>query len=96
MTDRLKLYITGRTHSSQRAVENLRQLMDQQVPGTYEVTIVDVLENPQEAESERILATPTLIKESPPPPRRILGDLSDTQKVMLGLGLNSTNGKKVS
>lgn len=96
MTHRLKLYITGRTHSSQQAVENLRQLMDQQVAGAYEVTIVDVLENPQEAESERILATPTLIRESPPPTRRILGDLSDTQKVMLGLGLNSTNGTKVS
>jgi circadian clock protein KaiB len=88
MIHKLKLFITGRTHSSQQAVENLSRLMAQQTPGTYEITIVDVLESPQEAESQKILATPTLIKESPPPIRRILGDLSDTNKVMSGLGLN--------
>jgi len=93
MTHRLKLYITGRTHSSQLAMENLRRLMEQQVPGAYEITIVDVLESPQEAEADKVLATPTLIKESPPPTRRILGDLSDTHKVLLGLGLNGTPRK---
>jgi circadian clock protein KaiB len=91
MTQRLTLYITGRALSSQRAVENLRRIMDQKNSGPYEISIVDVLEHPEEAESHCILATPTLIRESPPPARRILGDLSDTQKVLLGLGLNALN-----
>lgn len=96
MTHRLTLFITGRTHSSQCAVDNLRRIMEQQKPGGYEIVIVDVVENPEEAEKRRILATPTLIKESPPPVRRIIGDMSDTYKVLLGLGLNSGNAAKVS
>jgi len=91
MTHRLTLYITGRALSSQRAVENLRRIMDQRSAGPYEISIVDVLEHPEEAETHCILATPTLIRESPPPARRIVGDLSDTDKVLVGLGLNSVN-----
>lgn len=96
MTQRLTLYITGRTHSSQCAVENLRRIVEQQRPGTYEISVVDVLEHPEEAEAHRILATPTLIRESPPPARRIIGDMSDTNKVLLGLGLSSATAMKVS
>ena len=94
MTHRLTLYITGRTHSSQCAMENIHRIMEEHRPGAYEIAIVDVVERPEEAEARRILATPTLVKESPPPVRRILGDMSDTSKVLLGLGLNAAGAMK--
>lgn len=83
----LKLYITGQTPRSERAVRNLRQICESELAGRYEIQIIDVLERPQLAEDERIMATPTLIKELPPPLRRIIGDLSDKEKVLLGLDL---------
>jgi circadian clock protein KaiB len=64
---------------------NLRRICEQELAGQYELQIIDVLENPQLAEDEKILATPTLIKQLPPPLRRVIGDLSDTEKVLLGL-----------
>jgi circadian clock protein KaiB len=70
--------------------------MEEERPGAYEITIVDVLERPEEAEANRILATPTLIKKSPPPVRRIVGDMSDTSKVLSGLGLNCAFAKEVN
>ena len=96
MTHILTLYITGRTYSSECAVNNLRRIMEQERPGAYEITIVDVVERPEEAEAHRILATPTLIKESPPPVRRIVGDMSETCKVLLGLGLKSEKAKEAN
>lgn len=89
MIHRLTLYITGRTRSSQCAMENIHRIMEEHRPGVYEIAVVDVVERPEEAEANRILATPTLVKESPPPVRRIVGDMSDTSKVLLGLGLSS-------
>ena len=83
----LKLYITGQTPKSQRAIANLRRLCDEELQGQYELDIIDILERPQLAEDEKILATPTLAKELPPPLRRIIGDLSDKDKVLLGLDL---------
>ncbi len=83
----LQLFITGQTPPSQRAVSNLRSLCEHFLPGKYEITVIDVLENPQSAENERILATPTLIRIRPKPLRRIIGDLSETQKVMFALDL---------
>lgn len=81
----LRLYITGRTARSERAIENLRRICAEELNGQYEMEIVDVLEHPQLAEDEKILATPTLVKRLPPPLRRLIGDLSDTEKVILGL-----------
>jgi circadian clock protein KaiB len=66
-------------------VANLRRICEQELAGQYALEIIDVLENPQLAEDEKILATPTLIKQLPPPLRRVIGDLSDTEKVLLGL-----------
>jgi circadian clock protein KaiB len=86
----LKLYVTGRTERSERAIANLRRICDEQLAGAYEVRVIDVLENPQLAEDERILATPTLVKELPPPIRRLLGDLSDTDRVLLGLDIRAS------
>jgi len=84
---KLRLYITGRTPQSQRALENLRQICETDLEGTHEVEVVDVLEHPTLAEDEKILATPTLVKKLPEPVRKIIGDLSDRTNVLLGLDL---------
>lgn len=83
----LKLYITGKSVHSQQAITNLERLCAQALAGEYELRVVDVLEAPAEAEADRILATPTLIRERPQPVRRVMGDLSDTQKVIAALEL---------
>jgi circadian clock protein KaiB len=83
----LTLYVTGQTPRSQRAIASLRSLCEQELKGRYELTVIDVLEHPQLAEDQKILATPTVIRELPPPIRRIIGDLSDAERVLLGLDL---------
>lgn len=83
----LKLYVTGASPRSQRAIANLRRLCEEELPKEYALEVIDVLEHPQLAEEAHILATPTVIKELPHPARRIIGDLSDTAKVLLGLDL---------
>lgn len=83
----LKLYITGHTARSERAIKNLRRICNEELNGRYEMQVTDILEQPQLAEDEKILATPTLIKALPLPLRRIIGDLSDTEKVLVGLDL---------
>jgi circadian clock protein KaiB len=81
----LKLYVTGKTPKAEVAIANLRRICDEELQGKYELQIIDVLEHPQAAEDDKILATPTLIKRLPPPLRRVIGDLSDKHKVLLGL-----------
>lgn len=83
----VKLYVTGQTPRSRAAIENLRRICDEELRGRYEMIVIDVLERPQLAEDEKILATPTVIKELPPPIRRIIGDLSDKDRVLVGLDL---------
>lgn len=83
----LRLFITGRTAKSEKCIANLRAICEKDLKGEYELEIIDVLERPQLAEDEKILATPTLIKELPPPVRRLIGDLSATEKVLIGLDL---------
>jgi circadian clock protein KaiB len=85
----LQLYITGLTPRSERAIANLKRICEEKLDGRYEMVIIDVLERPQLAEDERILVTPTLIKPLPLPSRRVIGDLSDMDKVMLELDLLS-------
>jgi circadian clock protein KaiB len=87
----LTLYVTGTSPRTKIAIDNLDRICKQELDGQYELEIVDVLEHPQRAEDERILATPTLIKELPPPLRRVIGDLSDKEKVLLGLEVRSNN-----
>jgi len=84
----LKLYITGRTARSERAIKNLNEICTVELQGRFDLRVIDVLESPQLAEAVRILATPTLIKELPPPIRRIIGDLSDHEKVLFGLDIS--------
>jgi circadian clock protein KaiB len=83
----IKLYVTGQTPRSQQAIANLRQICEEELRGEYELVVIDVLERPQLAEDEKILATPTVVKELPHPIRRIIGDLSDSDRVLLGLDL---------
>jgi circadian clock protein KaiB len=85
----LKLYITGNSPKSQRAITNLLILCESELADQYQVEIIDVLEQPQIAEDEKILVTPTLIKQLPPPLQRIIGDMSNTDTVLLGLDLVS-------
>ena len=87
----LKLYVTGTSSRTERAIANLRRICENELRGQYELEIIDVLEHPQVAEDDKILATPTLIKQLPPPLRRVIGDLSDTEKVLLGLEVQPTN-----
>lgn len=92
----LRLYITGQTPRSQAAVANLERICRQELQGAYDLEVIDVLCHPGLAEDQKILATPTLIKELPPPLRRIIGDLSDTEKVLLGLDLQPCTTNFVS
>jgi circadian clock protein KaiB len=85
----LTLYVTGTSPRTRIAIDNLNRICKQELDGRYDLEIVDVLEHPQRAEDERILATPTLIKQLPPPLRRVIGDLSDKNKVLLGLEVHS-------
>jgi circadian clock protein KaiB len=84
---KLRLFITGRTPQSQRAINNLRSICETDIQGAYEVEVIDVLEHPALAERDKILATPTLVKRLPEPIRKIIGDLSDREKVLLGLNV---------
>ncbi len=85
----IRLYVTGQTPRSLQAIANLKRICENELRGQYELLVVDVLERPQLAEDEKILATPTVVKELPHPIRRIIGDLSDSDRVLLGLDLRT-------
>lgn len=84
---RLKLYITGHTSRSQEAIDNLRALLEGEFSDQYELQVIDITEQPQLAEEQKILATPTLIRELPEPVRRVIGNLSDRYQVLMGLDM---------
>ena len=83
----LKLYVAGNTPNSMRALKTLRNILDTEFQGVYALKVIDVLKNSLLAEEDKILATPTLSKILPPPVRRIIGDLSDRERVLIGLDL---------
>ena len=85
----LKLYVCGQTAKTRTAVANLRAICKEDLDNQYEIVVIDILEHPQLAEDEKILATPTLIKQLPLPLRRVIGDLSDKERVLFGLDLLS-------
>lgn len=91
----LRLFVTGRTARSDTAIRNLQQLCERELKGEYQLEVIDVLERPQLAEDEKILATPTLIKDLPPPLRRIIGDMSSSDRVLLGLDLVSARAERL-
>ncbi len=88
----LKLYVAGSSTRATTAIENLRRICEQELRGKYALEVIDVLEHPEAAEQDRVLATPTLIKQLPPPIRRVIGDLSDKEKVLLGLEVQPVPG----
>ena len=83
----LKLYVTGQTANSEKAIQNLEDILRNELNALYSLEVIDVEKNPKLAEKDKILATPTLVKVLPPPVRKIVGDLSDKKKVLLGLDL---------
>ena len=83
----LKLYVTGMTPRSQRAIENIKAICEEHLKDRYHLEIIDIFQHPTLAEGEQIIAAPTLIKHLPEPLRRIVGDLSNTDRVLLGLDL---------
>jgi len=94
MTYVLKLFVTGKTPRAELAIANIKRICDEDLHGEYQLEIIDVLEKPELAESEKILATPTLIKQLPPPLRRVIGDLTDKEKVLFGLAVTSPDTKR--
>ena len=84
----LRLYVTGSTPRSARAIENMRRICEEHLAGRYTIELVDLMENPQLARADEIIAVPTLVRKLPEPIRRIIGDLSNTEKVLIGLQLD--------
>ncbi len=83
----LRLYIAGTTPASSRSVENLRSICEEHLKGRYELVVVDVFQQPTLAKDEQIIAVPTLIKRLPAPLRRVVGDLTNEHRVLVGLDL---------
>lgn len=86
-----RLYIAGTTPNSTRALKNLQKIAEKYFPDNYELEVIDVYEQPEQLLVENIVAIPTLIKESPLPIKRLVGDLSNTKKVLTSLGISLKN-----
>ena len=89
----LRLYVAGQTPKSLAAIANLKKICNQHLAGHYRVEVIDLLKNPALAKDHQILAIPTLVRNLPVPIRKIIGDLSDTARVLVGLDMRETNGK---
>ena len=87
----LKLYVVGSSPASQLAIKNLQKIISSQSKIKIQLKVIDVRKNPQLAEDDKILAIPTLIRELPPPVRKIVGDLSEKEKILLGLDMVAIN-----
>ncbi len=83
----LRLYVVGMTPNSLRAIANIKQICEEHLQGRYELEVVDIYQNPVLAQGEQIIAAPTLIKKLPLPLRKFIGDMSQTEKILLGLDL---------
>ena len=90
----LKLYVSGTSPRAKTAIANLQRICEEELKGQYTLEIIDVLQHPEAAETDRILATPTLVKQLPPPLRRVIGDLSDKDKVLLGLEVHPRDSER--
>jgi len=85
----LRLYVAGQTRKSLAAFANLKRIYESHLAGRYRIEIIDLLENPTLAKGDQILAIPTLVRRLPPPVRKIIGDLSNTERVLVGLDLRA-------
>ncbi len=87
----LRLYVAGQTPKSMAALDNLKRLCEERLLGRYRIEVIDLLKNPRLAKDDQILAIPTLVRRLPTPVRRIIGDLSNTERVLVGLDLRLNN-----
>ncbi len=92
----LRLYITGATPKSQRAIENIKHICDEHLKGRYRLEVVDIYQQPVLAKGEQIVAAPTLIKFLPTPLRRFIGDMANTERILLGLDLRPEKKKRAA
>lgn len=83
----LRLYVTGMTPKSTRAIANVQKICEEHLAGRYELKVIDIYQQPKLAKGEQIIAAPTLIKKLPPPLRRLIGDMSDTERFLVGIDL---------
>ena len=83
----LRLYVAGQTPNSLRAFANLKHICEEHLQGRYTIQVIDLLENPRLAVGDQIVAIPTLVRRLPPPIRKIVGNLADTERVLVGLDL---------
>ncbi|MEE7457316.1 circadian clock protein KaiB [Methylorubrum populi] len=84
---RLRLYVAGQTAKSLAAMSNLKRFCEEHLAGRYDIEVIDLMKNPQLAAGDQILAIPTLVRRLPSPLKRIIGDLSNTEKVLVGLDI---------
>jgi len=84
---KLRLCITGTTSLSARAIVNVRKICEEHLHGQYELEVIDLIEHPEVAAREQVIAAPTLVKSEPPPTRRFIGDMSQSERILRGLGL---------
>jgi circadian clock protein KaiB len=87
----LRLYVSGMTPNSRKAIENTKKLCEEHLKGRYELEIIDIYQQPIFAKEGQIIAAPTLVKELPPPLRKFIGDMSQTERILLGLDLRKKN-----
>jgi circadian clock protein KaiB len=85
----LRLYIAGQTPKSRAALVNLKRICEEHLPGRYQIELIDLLVNPRLAQEDQIFAIPTLVRKLPEPLRKIIGDLSDTERTLVGLQLRA-------
>ena len=92
----LRLYVTGMTPKSTRAISNLKKVCEEYLEGRYDLQVIDIYQQPTLAKGEQIIAAPTLIKKLPVPLRKFIGDMSDTEKILLGLDVKKRNNSSRS
>lgn len=90
-TYRLRLYVAGQTPRSVTALNNLKKICEEHLKGQYSIEVIDLLKKPQLAKGDQILAIPTLVRNLPTPIRKIIGDLSNTERVLIGLDVRREN-----
>ncbi len=88
----LRLYVAGETAKSKAAIENLEKICEEYLKGRYHIDVIDLTKNPRLAAGEQIFAVPTLIRKLPEPMKRLIGDLSSTEKVLVGLDIRPVDG----
>ncbi|MCX6927844.1 MAG: circadian clock KaiB family protein [Verrucomicrobia bacterium] len=92
----LRLYIAGMTPRSTLAVENIRKICEEHLEGRYDLEVIDIYQQPTLAEGEQIIAAPTLVKKLPLPLRRFIGDMSNTERILVGMDLRTAEEKRAA